>query len=104
MQPAWRQVSPRRLEAHEVVGDLLVRAEPVELDAVVDGDHELVGDRAQRGQQRGDPRRRVLGGDEDAEAQPATAATLSAWIRFCAPVRRASGSGASAPWSRSASR
>jgi hypothetical protein len=46
----------------------------------------------------------ALGGDEDAEAQPATAATLSAWIRFCARVRRASGSGASAPWSRSASR
>ena len=103
IQPGARSVAGG-LEAQQPVGDLLVRAEAVEVDAVVDGDHELVGDLAQRRQQRRDPRRGIPRRDEDAEGQPATAATLSAWIRFCAPVRRASGSGASAPRSRSASR
>ena len=37
-------------------------------------------------------------------AQAGTRVTFSAWIFFCAPVRRASGSGASAPCSSSASR
>ena len=82
----------------------LVGAEPVEVDAVVEGDHELVRDLPQRRQERGDPRRGILGRDEDAEAQAETAATFAAWIGFCAPLRRASGSGASAPRSRSASR